>query len=210
MRQVRTKPRVLKKITQNLTAEESEVRIIWIGIFISIWLSIIVAIQIGYRLVSDKQPTIVVRPSIPKDAFFRHFPIVHFALILKDGTVIDVSSSPSKSPSRGKLLKLPYSSKYHGYTDDKGVLFFIDGVLKKPVVKFHPSLNKAGHQTLEMNGIWKENPMFVFKESVRIGRDLWIGRPACLTSYLNVYCPAKGESVIWNSHKKYLLKVSSQ
>ena len=71
----------------------------------------------------------------------------HLILISTNGTVWDISLNENISPSNKKLFKLP-NSQYHGYTDDKGILYFISGRLGsvKKVIKYHPSF---GHQKVK-------------------------------------------------------------
>ena len=72
----------------------------------------------------------------------------HLILISTNGTVWDISLNENKSQSKRKLFELPNSFKYHGYSDDKGILYFIScrlGSVKK-VIKYHPSF---GHQKVE-------------------------------------------------------------
>ena len=77
----------------------------------------------------------------------RAFPQTNLALIYTDGTVYQISLQEQKS--KGLLLQLPKSKKYHGYSDAKGILYFIDGELRKGKVShevkrklvFHGGLN---------------------------------------------------------------------
>ena len=75
----------------------------------------------------------------------RDFSMMHLAMISKNGTIWDISLNEKTSPSKKYLFKLPKSCWYHGYSDDKGVLYFIDGYLRK-VIQFHLSLSKLGHK----------------------------------------------------------------
>ena len=78
----------------------------------------------------------------------RGFPMKHLILISTNGTVWDISLNENKSPSKKRLFELPNSCQYHGYSDDKGILYFISGRLgtTKKVIKYHPSF---GHQKVE-------------------------------------------------------------
>ena len=80
----------------------------------------------------------------------RKFPLPHILVITENGTVLDVSIHENTSPSKGQLIKLPKLKKYFGYSDPKGVLYFIDGNLQKPVTTFHSSF---GHKTIKMNQV---------------------------------------------------------
>ena len=133
-----------------ITRHESDLRIMYF-LFLTCLLNsfILVGLLITFMIsaFSLTKPTIVL-PRISSNNFERDFPMPHLAFILENGTVIDFSLYPDKSPSVGKLIKLPKSSMYHGYSDDQGVLYFIDGELRKPVTKIHKQLNQNGYQTL--------------------------------------------------------------
>ena len=79
----------------------------------------------------------------------RGYPNTHLALISTNGTVWDISLNEKISPSKKFLFKLATSCKYHGYSDDKGVLYFMDGDFKKQVTKYHPSTGKMGHKIVK-------------------------------------------------------------
>ena len=72
----------------------------------------------------------------------------HLILISTNGTVWDISLNENISPSKKRLFELSNSCQYHGYSDDKGILYFIIGRLRsaKKVIKYHPSF---GHQEVE-------------------------------------------------------------
>lgn len=107
------------------------------------------------------------------------------ALIDKNATVHDFSFKPAISASRKQLLKLPLPSRYLGYSDDKGILYFIDsGKGKKTVTKYHPALNKNGHQTIPFLKKWRSDKKsiiklkdlleyFAYQKSTLIGRYFW-------------------------------------
>ena len=82
--------------------------------------------------------------------------MLHLAMISKNGTVWDVSLNEKVSPSKIYLFKLPKSYScgiykncnscgYRGYSDDKGILNFIEGHLNRKFVQYHSSFN--GHKT---------------------------------------------------------------
>ena len=75
--------------------------------------------------------------------------MLHLAMISKNGTVWDVSLNEKLSPSKMCLFKLPTSCScgYQGYSDDKGILNFIEGHLNKKLVQYHSSFNGNGHKT---------------------------------------------------------------
>ena len=76
----------------------------------------------------------------------RGFPLMHLAMVSTNGTIWDISLTENSSPSKRYLFKLPQSCTYHGYSDAKGILYFIDGRLRKKLTKYHSSFNKKGHE----------------------------------------------------------------
>ena len=72
----------------------------------------------------------------------------HLAIISKNGTVWDVSLNEKVSPSKMFLFKLPNSflCGYRGYSDDKGILNFIEGHLNRKFVQYDTSFNGNGHK----------------------------------------------------------------
>ena len=87
------------------------------------------------------------------------------------------------SPSKGIILKLPKKEKYHGYSDGKGILYFLDGELKSPVTKYHKSINKQGHETIPIQanklkeliflGATSENDEII-RNSISFGNHFWL------------------------------------
>ena len=78
----------------------------------------------------------------------REKPQLHLALIYDEGTVWHFSMNRDRPLVEEKMLKLPKSNGYFGYSDDKGALYFIHSSINKPVTKFHKNLNKNGHKIL--------------------------------------------------------------
>ena len=69
-------------------------------------------------------------------------------MISKNGTVWDGSVNEKVSPTKKFLFKLPKSScGYQGYSDDKGILNFIEGHLNRKIVQYHSSFDGNGHKT---------------------------------------------------------------
>ena len=85
--------------------------------------------------------------------------MLHLAMISKIGTVWDMSLNEKMSPSKIFLFKLPksYSCGYQGYSDDKGILNFIEGHLNRKFVQYHSSFNGNGYKTGIKHHI-KEDP----------------------------------------------------
>ena len=46
---------------------------------------------------------------------------------------------------KDKLLQLPKSDGFYGFTDDRGILYFVELLDTKPITKFH---KKEGQQTI--------------------------------------------------------------
>ena len=71
------------------------------------------------------------------------------AVVYNNGSIYQFSLQ--EKMCRGLLFKLPKSDKYHGYSNDKGILYFIDGKLSKVknrVTKYHKSF---GHSSVPIN-----------------------------------------------------------
>ena len=73
--------------------------------------------------------------------------MMHLAMVSTNGTIWDISLTENRSPSKRYLFKLPQSCTYHGYSDAQGILYFIDGNLRKKITKYHSSFNKKGHKS---------------------------------------------------------------
>ena len=89
-----------------------------------------------HKLLLDKLLPISILQNTKIHITVRSFPMLHLALISKNGTVWDVSLNEKTSPSKKYLFKLPKSCSYHGYCDDKGILNFIAGHLDTEKVDF--------------------------------------------------------------------------
>ena len=83
--------------------------------------------------------------------------MLHLAMISKNGTVWDMSLNEKMSPSKTFLFKLQESCScgYQGYSDDKGILNFIEGHLNRKFVQYHSSF-KNGYKTGVKHHIKKE------------------------------------------------------
>ena len=105
----------------------------------------------------------------------------HLAILFDDGSVYDLSLEKKVSPSKEWILKLPKKDQYHGYSDQRGILYFVDGELKSPVIKYHKSINQEGHEIIPFNinnvksrlGILGPIGM-VFRCSVSVGNHFWL------------------------------------
>ena len=76
----------------------------------------------------------------------RKMPQLYLALIFDEGDVWEFAMTANGPSVKEKVLKLPQSRRYFGYSDDKGVLYFIHSEINKPVTKFHKKLSKNGHR----------------------------------------------------------------
>ena len=110
----------------------------------------------------------------------------HLVLISTNGTVWDISLNEIKSPSRKRLFELQDSCEYHGYSDSKGILYFIRGKLGsvKRVIKYHssfgPEIGKKIDYECKFSKFF-EYPMddpncsdLCFRQSVQIGNKFWM------------------------------------
>ena len=93
---------------------------------------------------------------------------MQLALIFDEGNVLHFSINREGPKVKEMLLKLPKSINYFGYSDDKGILYFFHSDGRKPITKFHKSLNKEGHKTIDKS---KRNDM----ENMEYGNGLLIG-----------------------------------
>ena len=73
-------------------------------------------------------------------------PQLHLAIIFDEGDVWEFSMTANGPSVEDKVLKLPKSRGYFGYSDDKGVLYFIHSEINKPITKFHKKSSKNGHK----------------------------------------------------------------
>lgn len=131
-----------------ITAVQSDLRIIWFQLWTLMALIIGVCIEMFIIQSIYNTKVKVVMPKI--DKIQTGWPVHHLIIIDINCNIWDLSLSETVSPSNGRLFKLPNSLKYHGYSDDSGYVYFIDGQIKKPVVKYHPYLlGDAKHRTIK-------------------------------------------------------------
>ena len=197
-----------------ITKEESQLRIIWlltIVAFFAFFITIGEMIRIGI-LVIPHVPKIV-EPHITQENLLRYkivcihnrylsnfslrtFPIAHLAIIFQDGSVNDLSLQEKVSPSKGWILKLPKKHQYHGYSDEKGILYFIDGELKSPITKYHKTINQQGHSTISdksRQSLYVKN--MVFQCSVSVGANFWLFGDTAMDSFSNII--SSTNTVVW-------------
>ena len=113
--------------------------------------------------------------------------MMHLAIVSKNGTIWDISLNENRSPSKHYLLQLPKSCTYHGYSDAKGVLYFIDGHLRKKLTKYHSSFGKKGHkkgdkiaikvdvsELCSMDTTCTSIELSCYKQSLQFGNLFWL------------------------------------
>ena len=81
----------------------------------------------------------------------REFPMMHLAIISKNGTIWDISMNERKSPSKKHLFKLPKSCWYHGYSDEKGILYYIAGFASRGELNKHIKGKHEGSKEFNCN-----------------------------------------------------------
>ena len=134
-----------------ITRKESDIRIIWFLNILSIWLSLAImgkVIAIGIILIPFEPK--LVQPHSPQDLFYRQFLSSHLAIVFQDGSVYDLSLEENISKSKKWILKLPKKAQYHGYSDEKGIIYFLDGDLNSPLIRYHKAINNQGHNTISI------------------------------------------------------------
>ena len=105
--------------------------------------------------------------------------MLHLAMISRNGTVWDVSLNEKVSPSKIFLFKLPksFSCGYRGYSDDKGILNFIEGHLNRKFVQYHSSFNGNGHKTgikHHLKEVVGSKGNACYTQSLQFGNALWL------------------------------------
>ena len=178
----------------NISNEASYARLITILVFITVVLCFITIGQLIWISFLSRGP-IVAQPFIPKmdDPFFRSFPMLHLAIISRNGTVWDLSFNEKVSLSKMFLFKLPKSCScgYRGYSDDKGILNFIEGHLNRKFVQYHSSFNGNGVKTGIRHHIkgevgWQKmanGKKMCYTQSLQFGNTLWLFGALALTSF---------------------------
>ena len=62
-------------------------------------------------------------------------------MVFDEGAVWHFSINVTVPWAREKLFHLSKSKEYHGYSDDKGILYFIHSDTQKSIIQFHKKLN---------------------------------------------------------------------
>ena len=124
---------------------------------------------------------------------YRAFPTLNFATVLTNGTTLQMNLNNGYLRIEKELLKLPKSRKYHGYSDSKGVLYFFDGFLERPVTKYHFSINKKGHKTIPNSEFHTKNDYYSmsYTKSIEMGPIIWfLGFESPPLELHNYFCNA--------------------
>ena len=74
-------------------------------------------------------------------------------MIFDEGHVWQLTINGTVPCAKKKLLKLPKSQGYHGYSDQKGVLYFIQSDMEKPMTQFHEKMSKDGHKVISKSAL---------------------------------------------------------
>ena len=122
----------------------------------------------------------------------RDFPTIHLILVSTNGTVWDISLNENISPSKKKLLKLPNSCLYHGYSDDKGIVYFINGNLQKKMIKYHESFKRNGG-----TGFREGKKVYSVKHETCYAQSLWFGNYFWLLGYWHPHISCKLSRLIF-------------
>ena len=98
-------------------------------------------------------------------------------MIYDDGEVWEFSFLDKTPRLNKRLMQLPKSDNYFGYTDAVGALYFIHSDAEKGITKFHKSLNKNGHMIVPkskrplMRG--GENFLYNYHHGVLLSNTFW-------------------------------------
>ena len=71
----------------------------------------------------------------------RGYPDLHLAIIYDNGSVWDFSMKAEIPIVQDKLLQLPKSHGYYGFSDDNGVLYLMSIFDNIPITKYHKKEN---------------------------------------------------------------------
>ena len=102
-------------------------------------------------------------------------------MIFDDGLVYDFSVKNRSLHNMNLMMKLPKSKQYFGYSDEKGVIYFIHSDTKKSITKYHKSFNKKGHVVVNnskrskalMKEIVLPGLQFQYSFGVLMGNRFW-------------------------------------
>ena len=80
-------------------------------------------------------------------------PSLNLALIFDEGHVWHFTMNGTVPCAKEMLFKLPKSQEYHGYSDENGVLYFIQSDTNKPITQFHKKMSKDGHKVISKSAL---------------------------------------------------------
>ena len=94
-----------------------------------------------------------------------------------------------------KLVKLPKSNNYFGYTNALGVIYFIHSDAEKFITKFHKSLNKNGHMIVPKSKRGDEIFLHEYRHGVLLGDTFWtFGKHGRSNEWIHVW---QNSSILW-------------
>ena len=141
-------------------------------------------------------------------------------MIFDDGLVYDFVVKDKCLQDVNKLMKLPKSKEYFGYSDENGVIYFFHSDEKKKITKYHKSFNNKGHITVSKSKrpkdlIGKESQGFQYSHGVLLGNRFWtFGRykGRLFDLYQHGWIPNRhtkwqsNQTTIWSTEKKLWIK----
>ena len=98
-------------------------------------------------------------------------------MIFDEGLVFDVSVTAGSLQDVNRLMKLPKSEQYFGYSDDNGVIYFIHSDTEKFITKYHESFSDKGHLTIQKSkrskALMNDIERFQYIHGVLMGNRFW-------------------------------------
>ncbi len=160
-------------LNEDLTYEESEGRLIKVLATLAVICLTIATVFLSIVLrLYGRYTTPKVLPFIETSS--DSFPSQKIAFSFSNGSVYEANINwhrQSLSDVRIQFLfNIPSPTWYHGYSDETGVLHFVDSEMKRPFLKFSKKF-KNGVVTRPLKTDI-DSPRF--RSSVRIGRTLWL------------------------------------
>lgn len=144
----------------------------------------------------------------------RQFPHFHVAVVLHNKTVLDISMVEKYTPSTRILFQLPLHpnanntfavAKYHGYSDARGVLYFIDAETRFPVTKYHPNLSQKGHLTIaNSKGTQRYCDQFAYYQSLMISTHFWLHSSTARHCSHVIDDITREETIIWHTKRQLM------
>lgn len=193
-------------INEDIISEESsEKRIVVAEFVLALALSIVVGslilvFLVGIPFLKDK----IIRYPLVEETRSGYSWDSKVVLIDSNSTVWHMSMNDFKLE---KLLKLPNSKLYHGYGDNNGTLFFINGRLRKSVVKYFPDTGQ--HMTVKIKQIdeFIEAQSMMYFQMLQINQLFWLfGRG--YEDLIAMYQPLNfsPDTHLWSQKKSVIFK----